>query len=199
MNFRLIRVLSIGGVLATATATASYGHVLGGAPDPASASSSSAPASVAPAAPATVVPAPVPGSATQFSYIAGNAATIVLDSAGGTVRLVSFVPEPGWFTVRLDQLSPTELDIRLESTSGPVRFTAGIVNGAIVANVEVGAGSATSVPGNTAPGNSAPDNSTPGNSTPGNTAPDDDDDGGDDDNSRSGSGGSDDDNSGPGS
>ena len=143
----------------------------------------------------TVTPAPVPGSATQFSYLAGDAATIVLDSADGTVRLVSFVPNPGWFTVRLDQPSITELDVRLESPSGQARFTASIVGGAIVANLEVGAVSGTSVPGNSAPGNSAP----------GNTAPGGGDDGGGDDNSGSGSGGGGDDdsggddNSGPGS
>jgi hypothetical protein len=213
MKLRFVRVLSIGGVLAAATATAGYGQVFGGAPDPASATSSTTPGSgsgstasstatsVAASAPVTVVPAPVPGSATQFSYIAGDAATIVLDSADGTLRLVSFVPNPGWFTVRLDQVSVTDLDVRLESPSGQVRFTAGIVGGAIVANLEVGAAPGTSVPGNSAPGNSAPGNSTPGNSTPGNTTPGggDDDDG--DDNGAGDNGGDDnggDDNSGPG-
>jgi hypothetical protein len=204
MKLRLVRVLSIGGVLAATTAAAGYGQVFGSGPDPATASSSttsgsgstgsSTAATTPAAAPVPVSPAPVAGSATQFSYVAGDAATIVLDSAGGTLRLVSFVPNPGWFTIRLDQPSATDLDVSLESPSGQVRFTAGFVNGAIVAHLQVGAGSGTSVPGNSAPGNSAPGNTSPGGG---------DDNGGDDDNSGSGSGGGDDnggdDNSGSGS
>ena len=115
--------------------------------------------------------APVPGSATQFSYVAGDAATVVLDSAGGTLRVVTFAPHPGWFTVRLDQPTATDMQVLLESTSGQVRFVASLVNGNVVTSLEAGAGPGSSVPGNSAPGNSAPDNSAPGNSAPGNSTP----------------------------
>lgn len=227
MRFRRARVLSVGAVLATALAVTTYGHVIGSASVAASASSSSSPssspstgstpgstpASVAVSAPAPVVVTvggtPVPGSATQFAYLAGDAATVILDSAGGTLRVVTFAPHPGWFTVRLDQPSPTGLEVRLESASGQVRFSASVVEGSVVTELELGVpgGSvpAASVPGastpdGSAPGNSGPDNSGPDNtgpdntgpdnSSPNNTAPGDDGGGGGDD--------GDDDNSGPG-
>jgi hypothetical protein len=139
-----------------------------------------------------VTPAPVPGSATQFSYVAGDAATVIVDSAGGTLRVVTFAPQPGWFTVRLDQPSATELDVRLESTAGQVRFAARLENGVVVAELESSSTPGTSAPGNSAPGNSAPGGSAPGGSSPSTSSPGGDDgDGGDDD---SGGGG----NSGPG-
>ena len=140
--------------------------------------------------------APVPGSATQFSYVAGDAATVVLDSAGGTLRVVTFAPHPGWFTVRLDQPTATDMQVLLESTSGQVRFLASLVDGNVVTSLEAGAGPGSSVPGNSAPGNSAPGNSAPDNSAPGNTAPGGDDNGGGGGNGGSGGGGSGDDDSG---
>jgi uncharacterized membrane protein YgcG len=211
MKSRIIRVMSIGGMLATVPAIAVVSNAAGGSPVSASASSSSSPsstpnsvstASSAPsAAPVVVVGTPVAGSTTQFSYVAGDAATLILDSAGGTLRVVTFAPHPGWFTIRLDQTSATDFQVLLESTGGQVRFTASVVNGSVVTNLEVAAGPGNSVPGNStpdnsapgnsAPGNSGPDNTGPDNSTPGNTAPGGDDNGGDD-NSGSGGGGNDD-------
>ena len=147
--------------------------------------------------------APVPGSATQFSYVAGDAATVVLDSAGGTLRVVTFAPHPGWFTVRLDQPTATDMQVLLESTSGQVRFLASLVDGNVVTSLEAGAGPGSSVPGNSAPGNSAPANSAPGgtgpdNSAPGNTAPGGDDNGGGDGGSGGGGGSGGDDSGGSG-
>ena len=182
MKSRTIRVLSIGGMLATVPAIAVISNTAGGSPVSASASSSSSPsstpnsvstASSAPAsAPVVVVGTPVAGSATQFSYVAGDAATLVLDSAGGTLRVVTFAPHPGWFTIRLDQASPTDFQVLLESTGGQVRFTASVASGSVVTNLEVGSGPGNSVPGNSVPGNSGPDNTGPDNSAPGNTGPD---------------------------
>lgn len=217
------RTLSIAGLLATATAVTVTGHVASGAPVAASASSSSAPdttpnsgstaASTPDSSPVTASAVPVAGSTTQFSYLAGDAATVILDSAGGTLRLVAFVPHPGWFTVRLEQTSATEVEVRLESTAGRVRFAARLVDGVVVTEVDAGNGTDDSVPTNSTPGNSSPDNSspsssspdnsspssstpdnsTPDNSTPGTTTPGDDDDDDDDgDNSGSGGGGNDD-------
>ena len=179
MKSRIVRILSIGGMLVTAPTIAVISNAASGAPVSASASSSSSPsttpssvstASSAPAStPATVAAAPVPGSATQVSYVAGDAATVVLDSAGSTLRIVTFAPHPGWLTIRLEQPTATDLQVLLESVNGQVRFTASLVNGSVVTNLEAGAGPGSSVPGNSAPGNSAPDNSAPGNSAPGNS------------------------------
>ena len=216
MKSRTIRALSIGGMLATVPAFAVISNTAGGSPVSASASSSSSPsstpnsvsiASSAPSsAPVVVVGTPVAGSATRFSYVAGDAATLILDSAGGTLRVVTFAPHPGWFTIRLDQASPTDFQVLLESTGGQVRFTASVASGSVVTNLEVGSGPGNSVPGNSVPGNSGPDNSAPGNSgpdnsgpdnsTPGNTAPGDDDNGGDDNGGNSGPGGGGDDSGG---
>jgi hypothetical protein len=149
------------------------------------------------------------------SYVAGDAATVVLDSAGGILRIVAFAPHPGWFTVRLEQPSATQFDVRLESASGQVHFSAQLVNGAVTAQVD-GGGSTPgasapggSAPGGSAPGGSAPGGSAPGGSAPGNTAPGGGDDNGGDDNGgddngggggsgRGSGGGGDDDNSGSG-
>ena len=212
MKSRIVRVLSIGGMLVTAPTIAVIGNAAGSTPVSASASSSSSPTttpssvSTASAAPVTVAPTPVPGSATQFSYVVGDAATVVVDSAGGILRVVSFAPNPGWFTIRLEQSSVTALQALLESPGGQVRFGASLADGSVVTSLEVGGPGSfvpgSTAPGNTAPGNSAPDNSTPGNSTPGNstpgnstpgnTAPGGGDDNGGDDNSGSGGGGNDD-------
>ena len=202
MRFRIARVLSVGGVLATATAVTTYSQFVSTAPVSASASSSSSPT----AAPVPVSASPVAGSTTQFSYVVGDAATVILDSAGGTLRIVAFAPHPGWFTVRLEQPNATELEIRLESPSDRVRFAADLVNGAIVTELEAGTGPGDSVPGtgpdnsapggsvpgtgpdNSAPDGSGPDNSSPRTSSPGNTVPGGDDDGDDDDGDSSGPG-----------
>jgi len=212
MRTRLVRTLSAGAVLVTAAGITIGSQGIGSTPVSASASSSSSPsttpgtgstASSAPTA-STVVVSPVSGSTTQFSYVVGDAATLVLDSAGGTLRIVTFAPNPGWFTVRLEQPGATGLELRLESAAGRVRFAAALVNGAVVPELQVDANPAGSVPGNSAPAASAPGNSAPGNSTPGNTAPDNtgpDNTGPDNTgpgNTTPGGGDGDDDNSGPG-
>jgi hypothetical protein len=169
--------------------------------------------------PATVSSVAVAGSPTQVSYVAGDAATVILDSGSGALRIVDFTPHPGWFTVRLEQPSLTQLRVRLQSATASVTFSAQLADGVIATSLSADPAPSSSAPsdsapggtgpGNSAPGNSAPGNSAPGNSAPGNTAPgggDDDDDGsgrgGDDDppgddSGGSGGGGSDD-NSGPG-
>ena len=190
MKSPTLRILSIGGMLATATALTINSHVLSGTPASASVSSSSTPTST----PVTASSAPIPGAPTQLSYRAGDAATLILDSAGGTLRVVTFAPHPGWFTVRLEQPSATNLEVRLESTAGQVRFAASLANGVVVTELDVSAGPNNSTPqqhpGNSTPGNSTPGNSTPG-TAPGNSTPGGDDHGGDD-NGGSGGGGSDD-------
>jgi hypothetical protein len=215
MNRRTIRVLSISGALAATGAMVAGAQGFGSVPVSASASSSSSsprsspgttpgggstanssPASV----PATVSSVAVAGSPTQVCYVAGDAATVILDSAGAALRIVAFAPHPGWFTVRLEQPSATQLEVQLESASGQVHFSAQLANGAVTTSLD-----ASSVPGSSAPSVSAPGGTGPENSAPGNTSPgggDDDGGGGNDDppgddSGGSGGGGSDD-NSGPG-
>ena len=180
MRTRIVRTLSAGAVLVTAAGITIGSQGLGSPPVSASASSSSTPTttpgagSAASSVPVTAAVTPVPGTTTQFSYVAGDAATVVVDSAGGVLRIVTFTPHPGWFTLRLDQPNMTQFEVRLESSTGQVRFAAALVDGAIVPQLEVGTAPSGSVPdtapGNSGPGNSAPDNSAPGNSAPGNSA-----------------------------
>ena len=63
------------------------------------------------------------------------------------MRIVSYLPNPGWFTVRLEQSSATALDVQLESASGQVQFSADLVNGSIVTELLTG------LPGEHCPGN----------------------------------------------
>ena len=202
MKLRIARTLALGGVLASASAVVAYNPASGSAPDPDSASSStvattgsgstanSAASSTPNSTPVTVAAVAVAGSPSQFSFVPGDAATLVLDTAGGTLRIVSYVPNPGWFTARLEQSTATALDVQLESASGQVQFSADLVNGSIVTELLTGAAPARAAPGNTAPDNTG--NTAPGNTTAGNTTPGGDDDSGGDDNSGPG-GGSDDD------
>jgi hypothetical protein len=125
----------------------------------------------------------------QRARVGVGVIVVVFDSAGAALRIVAFAPHPGWFTVRLEQPSATQLEVQLESASGQVHFSAQLANGAVTTSLD-----ASSVPGSSAPSVSAPSVSAPGgtgpeNSAPGNTSPG----GGDDD-----GGGGNDDNSGPG-
>jgi hypothetical protein len=198
MNRRTIRVLSISGALAATGAIVAGSQGFGSVPVSASASSSSSSPSSSPgttpgagstassspaSVPATVSSVAVAGSPTQMSYVAGDAATVILDSAGGALRIVAFAPHPGWFTVRLEQPSATQLDVQLESPSGQVHFAAQLANGAVTTQFDVGSAPGSSTPSISAPGGSGPDNSAPGNTAPG---------GGDDNGGGSGRGGNDD-------
>jgi hypothetical protein len=186
MSLRFARYLAIGGMVATVGTLTVGSQAFRSTPASASASSSSTPNTgpdaSSPSSPAvTVAPmtassTPVPGSNSQVAYVAGDAATLIIDSAGGAMRLVTFAPHPGWFTVRLDQPSATQLEVRLESTSGRVRFAAEFVNGVVVTELEGTTGPGVSVPGS-APGASAPDNTGPDNSAASTSVPGDDGDG----------------------
>src|SRR5688572_16396799 len=119
MNHRLARTFSVSAALATAGVVGGNAVVSHGTPASASATSSSAstpgsgstessaastnPGSATPTSTVPVTPTPVAGSATQFSLVAGDAATVILDTNGGVLRIVAFAPHPGWFTVRLEQ------------------------------------------------------------------------------------------------
>ena len=127
-----------------------------------------------------------------MSYVAGDAATVILDSAGGALRIVAFAPHPGWFTVRLEQPTATQLEVQLESASGAGALQRSARQprrrrGLDASSVRGSGAPSVSVPGVSVPGGTGPENSAPGNTTPG----------GGDDSGGSGGGGSDD-NSGPG-
>ena len=134
-------------------------------------SSVSVPAST-PASTVPLTPTPVAGSATQFSVVAGESATIIVDTTNGALRIVAFAPHPGWFTVRLEQASATEMTAQLQTDSTQVTFTARVADGALVAELSGGGVPSTtpvSTPG-TGPDGSAPGTG-PDNSAPG-TGPD---------------------------
>jgi hypothetical protein len=94
--------------------------------------------------------------------VAGDAATIVLDTNGGALRIVTFAPHPGWFTVRLEQPSATDLSAVLEAGGSVVRFTARLADGALSTELVIG-GAAVSVP--VTPPDSAPGTGPDGSSS----------------------------------
>ena len=150
-------------------------------------------ASTAPATGTSVpVGVPVPGSPTQQSFQLGSGGTAIVDTANGTLRIVSVTPAPGWIVERAEQDDQTSIEIRLESGSGEVRFEASLVRGVIVVSFRAD-DDATGTTAVTTPGSGSTSSTVGGdddNSGPG---------GGDDDNSGPGGGGDDgDDNSGPG-
>ncbi len=94
------------------------------------------------AAPSTTTTAPVgtgattSGSTTQQTFRLGDAATAILDTAGGVLTIVSVAPYPGWEVDRAEQEDSTSVEIRLRSTAGgDVRFEASLVRGVVVVTV----------------------------------------------------------------
>jgi len=79
---------------------------------------------------------PVAGSPTQVSFSAGDAATIILDTAGSRLRIVTVSPHPGWSIERQEHDSATTIEVRLESASGEVRFDASLVRGVVLTDVD---------------------------------------------------------------
>jgi hypothetical protein len=80
--------------------------------------------------PATVAAATAPPGGTLATYRLGQAGTALLDTAGGRLTVVQVTPAAGWFVERAES-DGTEVEIRLESGSGEVRFEASLVRGVV--------------------------------------------------------------------
>ncbi len=76
-----------------------------------------------------------PPGGTQATYRIGQAGTTLLDTAGGRLTIVQVTPAPGWSVDRAES-DGTNVEIRLESASGEVRFEASLVRGVVRVSLE---------------------------------------------------------------
>ena len=80
----------------------------------------------------------VPGSATEWSYVLGEAATVILDPSGAELTVVVIAPHPGWTLERAERGVDGSIEIRLTSASGEVRFEARVADGVIQTSLRTG-------------------------------------------------------------
>lgn len=88
------------------------------------------------AAPATVAPlssTPVPAS-TRTTYKVGTAGSVVLDTAGGTLSVVSLSPSAGWTASKV-QSAPGIASVVFTSSTMKVEFTGTLVSGSVDVDV----------------------------------------------------------------
>ena len=85
---------------------------------------------MASSAASTTPAATSPLAGTQATYRLGSAGTALLDTSGGRLTIVSVTPVAGW-TVDRAESDGTNVEIRLESESGEVRFEASLVGGVV--------------------------------------------------------------------
>lgn len=109
---------------------------------PATTTSVAAFASTEPSLPASTVEtettlpaAPAPG--TQTTYSIGEAATLIVDTAGGTLVIVAIAPHPGWSLVSAESDGPIKIEIQLASVSTFVEFRANLLFGVVGTSFEV--------------------------------------------------------------
>lgn len=77
-----------------------------------------------------------PDGASQATYTAGPAGTITLNTAGGLLTIARIDPAPGWSVKESESESPTQIEVRLRSESGDVRFEASLVFGVVTTSLE---------------------------------------------------------------
>ena len=233
MYSRIAVLLSVTGVLAAGTASTlgqpdARGQIASSTSSASSITAASTPNSAPDAAASTVpdgtvvVGQPVPNSATQQSFVLGDAATVIVDTANGQLAIVVIAPHPGWNLTRAELRDVEAVEIRLESSNGDVRFEADLINGTVVASMRDDDDGTSTTIGTGSTISSGSTGSTISSGSTGSTVDDNGDDNGDDDQTsstigtgttvgtgstgttiddhggsgNSGSGGSDDDNSG---
>ena len=92
-----------------------------------------APPTVAPAASDTTVQAAP--SSTQASYAIGDS-TVVLDTAGDTLTIVSLTPAAGWTVTKAETQDATNVEIKLQSGTNELEFHANLLFGVVTTSVE---------------------------------------------------------------
>jgi hypothetical protein len=156
MKTRMAMAISIAGVLVAGSAAALVNtQVLSGSADaspfeaqakttePSTTAVASAPAdtstvttvapAVAPAASDTTVPAAP--SSTQASYAIGDS-TVILDTAGDTLTIVSLTPAAGWTVTKAESHDATNVEIELQSGANELEFHANLLFGVVTTSVE---------------------------------------------------------------
>lgn len=101
-------------------------------PDMASGMGVVAAGSTAPTTP--VVEEPIAAS-TRTTYKVGDAGTVVLDAADGSLEVVSVSPGAGWTAQKIER-EHNDVEVYFVSSTAKVEFTARLVDGRIVTDVE---------------------------------------------------------------
>lgn len=83
---------------------------------------------------APVVLAPVVSSQSAFQI--GTAGSVVLDTAGGVLTIVSVTPAAGWTVVGSENSDDMDVEIILQSDTTRIEFKATLSDGQIVTSVE---------------------------------------------------------------
>jgi len=163
MKTRMAMAISIAGVLVAGSAAALVNtQVLSGSADaspfeaqanttepfttvvvsaPADTTVTTVAPAVAPAAADTTVQAAAPSS-TQASYAIGDS-TVVLDTAGDTLTIVSLTPAAGWTVTKAETQDATNVEIKLQSGTNELEFHANLLFGVVTTSVESKDSSAT--------------------------------------------------------
>jgi len=160
MKARMAMAISIAGVLVAGSAAALVNtQVLSGnadaSPFEAQHSATSEPSTaVVVSAPVdtssvtTVSPAAAPSAAvestaqasaaatsTQATYAIGDS-TVVLDTAGDTLTIVSLTPAAGWTVTKAENADATNVEIKLQSGTNELEFHANLLFGVVTTSVE---------------------------------------------------------------
>ena len=155
MKTRMAMAISIAGVLVAGSAAALVNtQVLSGSADAspfdAKANTTEPSTSVVISAPAdtsavtTVAPAAAPAAvdttvqaapSTQASYAIGDS-TVVLDTAGDTLTIVSLTPTAGWTVTKAENQDATNVEIKLQSGTNELEFHANLLFGVVRTSVE---------------------------------------------------------------
>jgi len=155
MKTRMAMAISIAGVLVAGSAAALVNtQVLSGSADAspfeAQATTTEPSTTVVVSAPAdttvtTVAPAVAPAAAdttvqaapssTQASYAIGDS-TVVLDTAGDTLTIVSLTPAAGWTVTKAETQDATNVEIKLQSGTNELEFHANLLFGVVTTSVE---------------------------------------------------------------
>jgi len=114
-----------------------------------------------------------PDVSTQAAYQIGAAGTVVLDTAGDVLTMVSAAPSAGWLVVAAEQPDATQVVVRLQSNTTVVTFRASLLFGVVSTSVETSSAVAGAPAGSAAPGTAAthpPLAAAPGVTVPGGTS-----------------------------
>jgi hypothetical protein len=81
-------------------------------------------------------------TSTQATYAIGDS-TVVLDTAGDTLTIVSLTPAAGWTVTKAETEDATNVEIKLQSGTTELEFHANLLFGVVTTSVESKDGSTT--------------------------------------------------------
>jgi len=85
--------------------------------------------------PTVAAPTVAPASSTQGSYPIGDS-SVVLDTAGAVLTIVTVTPAPGWTVTKAESEDATNVEIKLQSGTTEMEFHANLLFGVVSTSVE---------------------------------------------------------------